>query len=282
MAALAAALLIAGCAVAPPPVAILIDDLGYRRTEGAAAIALPGPVAVAVLPHTPHGPLLARAARAAGKEVLLHMPMEADTRHTGLGQGALRVRMDRAAFDNTLRNALASVPHLSGLNNHMGSRLTRDPERMNWLMGTLRRAGPRFFVDSRTTPQTVAARAARHHGLAHLSRDVFLDTSPSRGAIARALRELVGIAHRQGSALAIGHPLPQTLAALAAWNPAREGVRLVSLQALLVHRARALPGPAPHLAAGFATETACAHPPPPDLAGDQVRFTPLVVARDAP
>jgi len=257
MAGLAAALLIAGCTFARPPVAILIDDLGYRSAEGAAVVALPGPMAVAVLPHSPHGPALARAARAAGKEVLLHMPMEAEARTAGLGQGALRVRMDRATFETTLSDALASVPHLSGLNNHMGSLLTRDPKRMDWLMGTLRRAGPMFFIDSRTTARTVAARTAQRHGLAHLSRDVFLDDTPSRRAIARALHELVEVARQQGYALAIGHPLPETIAALQAWDPAREGVRLVSLQALLAHRAH---GSAHALAeSGFAPRTQCEH-----------------------
>ncbi|MEN9726057.1 MAG: hypothetical protein RL434_423 [Pseudomonadota bacterium] len=237
MAGLAVAILIAACAPPPPPVvAVLIDDIGYKLQEDTAVVALPGPYAVAVLPASPHGAALAREAYSQGKEVLLHLPMEAVDRDSGLGELALRTGMDKQSMADVLTRALASVPHAIGVNNHMGSLLTGQPDSMHWLMATLQRRGPRFFIDSRTTPETVAATAAAEAGLAGLSRQVFLDHVRTREAVRAALAELATTAKAEGHALAIGHPFPETLAELERWSPAEAGVELVSLQALLARK----------------------------------------------
>lgn len=237
MSGLAAAILIASCSAPPPPVvAVLIDDIGYKPEEDAAVIALPGPYAVAVLPESPHGAAMAELAHAQGKEVLLHLPMEAAGRENGLGSLALREGMAAPAMEDALSRALASVPHAIGVNNHMGSALTRQPQAMQWLMGELEQRGTRFFIDSRTTPATVAAQSATDAGLAGLSRQVFLDHTPTRPAVRAALETLVSTARQQGHALAIGHPFPATLAELSAWSPEASGVEMVSLQVLLTRK----------------------------------------------
>ncbi len=237
MAGLAAAILIAACSPPPlPVVAVLIDDIGYKLQEDTAVVALPGPYAVAVLPASPHGATLARAAYRQGKEVLLHLPMEAVGHDTGLGELALRTGMDTHAMADVLSQALASVPHAIGVNNHMGSLFTGQPDAMRWLMKTLQLQGPRFFIDSRTTADTVAAKAAAEAGLAGLSRQVFLDHVRTREAVRAALAELATTAKAEGHALAIGHPFPETLAELKNWSPAKAGVEHVSLQALLTRK----------------------------------------------
>jgi len=237
MTGLAAAILITACMPPlPPAVAVLIDDIGYKPQEDAAVLALPVPYAIAVLPGSPHGADLAHLAQLQGREVLLHLPMEATDRDTGLGELALRSGMDAPAMKAVLDQALSSVPHAIGVNNHMGSMLTGQPEVMRWLMESLQRQGPRFFIDSRTTPDTVAAMAAAEAGLAGLSRKVFLDHVRTREAVREALAELVASAKEEGHALAIGHPFPETLAELEKWSPEDEGVELLSLQALLARK----------------------------------------------
>ncbi len=212
--------------------ALVVDDLGFDRAAGLRAAALPGPVACAVLPHGPYSRLVAEAARARGKEVLLHLPMTpVDGREAG--PGAIGLHMTRAELERTLARALASVPGAVGVNNHMGSLITRHPGHMAWLMRALRRRGL-YFLDSRTTAATVAERAAAEAGVAHLRRDVFLDAEPGpeglRAGLARLRRRLA----RQGHAVAIFHPSPAALAFVERVLPAlaREH-RLVPPSALL-------------------------------------------------
>ncbi|HKJ75984.1 MAG TPA: divergent polysaccharide deacetylase family protein, partial [Gammaproteobacteria bacterium] len=123
LAALAGALLLwaAGAAAASPPaVAIIIDDLGDRLDAGERALALPGPLTYSFLPHTPYSARLARRAHALGKEVMLHLPMEAVAGNR-LGPGAVTLHMNQAQLLRTVRSDLAAVPHVRGINNHMGS-----------------------------------------------------------------------------------------------------------------------------------------------------------------
>jgi len=228
----AAALLLAAPAGLAGELALVVDDLGYDRAAGLRAVALPGPVACAVLPHAPYSRLLAEAARARGKEVLLHLPMAA-VGGRDPGPGAIGLHMTRAELERALAGALASVPGAAGVNNHMGSLITRHPGHMAWLMEALRRRGL-YFLDSRTTAATVAERLAAEEGVAHLRRDVFLDAEPGpeglRAGLARLRRRLA----RQGHAVAIFHPSPAALAFVARVLPAlaREH-RLVPPSALL-------------------------------------------------
>jgi uncharacterized protein len=209
-------------------IAIIIDDLGDRPAEGAQVAALPGAVTCAILPHTPHGVRLAHACRESGKEVMLHLPLEATNDNHLLGPGSIELDMDEARFVATLEAALASVPSAVGVNNHMGSLLTRHPGHMTWLMQGLQQRAM-FFVDSRTTPQSVAYDMAREQAVPAAKRDVFLDRYREREAIEAEFDRLVELARRQGHAIAIGHPYPETLEVLHERLPGLEalGVRLV-------------------------------------------------------
>lgn len=220
--------------VAPVHLGIIIDDLGNGLREGKRAIALPAPVACAILPHTPHAIRLARDAHRAGKEVLLHLPMESLTDEAP-GPGVLDSSMPAREFLYTLAFDLTTVPHAVGVNNHMGSRLTQDPASMQLLMQALRNRGDLFFVDSRTSPRSVAARLASENGVPVIVRNVFLDNEPGTEAIRAQLEATLAIARREGTALAIGHPHPRTLSVLEEWLPtlAGQNVKLVPLTELL-------------------------------------------------
>ncbi len=221
---------------ATPVISIIIDDMGYRLEQGRRALALPGPLSYSFLPFTPNGARLAETAHALGKEILLHLPMEAEHHNHLLGPGALRSDMDQVEIATRLRMALESVPRAIGVNNHMGSLLTTQADRMQWLMTAIHRHRGLFFIDSRTTSGTVAEEIALEQGIPSISRDVFLDDDLSPTAIAMQFHRLLDKAREQGYALAIAHPHPQTLALLAAELPdieQRHGVRLIRLGRLV-------------------------------------------------
>lgn len=222
-------------------ISLIIDDLGHRLSDGERATHLPGPVVCAVLPHTPHGPWLAQRAHAAGKEVMLHLPMQPDS-NKDAGAGSLDAGMSEAEWRARLDRNLASVPHAIGVNNHMGSRLTTEPRAMHWLMGALRERRL-FFIDSLTTRDSLAARSARAQGLPSLTRDLFLDRDPSPAAVSAQLSELERLARERGHALAIGHPYPATLAALEAWLPqlGARGLTLIPVTTRLAQTMEAKP-----------------------------------------
>lgn len=231
-------------AASRPLVAIIIDDIGNNYALDARAVALPGPVTYAFLPDTPYAAELARRAHGAGKEVLLHLPLEAID-HAPLGPGGLTLDMTRRTFVSTVRADLAAIPDVEGVNNHMGSLLTQHPGDMGWLMTALKHAPmPLFYVDSRTTAQSVAFQIAEEHHLPATWRDVFLDDVQTKAAITHQLARLIAIAKRRGTAVAIGHPYPVTLRILKQRLPklATEGVELVPVRAVIARQAH-LPRP---------------------------------------
>jgi polysaccharide deacetylase 2 family uncharacterized protein YibQ len=213
---------------ASPTVAIIIDDLGYRGTEGARTLRLPGKVTVSILPHTPFARELAEGAYARGIEVMLHLPLQAVESDHDPDPGFIGLDTGDRELVSLLDDDLSSIPHVAGVNNHMGSLLTRHPGHMTWLMQALEHRHL-FFVDSYTTASSVALQIAHEVGVPAVRRHVFLDTDPDPDAVSAEFDRLVALARQQGYAVAIGHPYPDTLEVLERRIPelARDGVRLV-------------------------------------------------------
>ncbi|MEJ2602734.1 MAG: divergent polysaccharide deacetylase family protein [Gammaproteobacteria bacterium] len=212
-----------------PRIAIIIDDLGYDRQAGVRSILLPGAVGYAVLPDTPYAVWLAEFAHRSGKEVLLHLPMQS-LDDVDPEPGLLQLDTTRRQFGTRFSAQLASVPHVTGINNHRGSLLTRHPGHMTWLMEEISRRQGLFFIDSYTTAASVALGIARESGIPAARRDVFLDPDREPGTVRREFDRLIATALEHGTALAIGHPYHDTLALLEKELPglARRGIELVS------------------------------------------------------
>jgi polysaccharide deacetylase 2 family uncharacterized protein YibQ len=218
----------AGPAAKNPQLAIILDDLGHDRSAADSLLALPFPLTVSVLPHLPFSTDVAEEIHRRGDEVLLHLPMESQSGEAPPEGVQLRVGMNQDDVEAILTGMLETVPHATGVNNHQGSRATADSALMDALMPALRRRGL-FFIDSRTTAATVAYDSAERAGVPAASRKVFLDDASSREAILAQLDLAARDARRDGSAIAIGHPHPRTIAALAGGVPRLEagGIRLV-------------------------------------------------------
>jgi polysaccharide deacetylase 2 family uncharacterized protein YibQ len=228
----------------PPAVSIIIDDLGNRLSSGNRTVALPGAITCSFLPDTPYARKLATRAHASGKEVMLHLPMQA----VGMpmrDDGGLVATMTRRDFVRTIRQDLLAVPYVSGINNHMGSLLTQFHGHMEWLMEELAQYDNLYFVDSFTSIRSVAQQVAVDYRVPTARRDIFLDDQVDPMAIADEFDRLIEIARKKGTAIAIGHPHPQTLAFLEAnlGRLAEAGVELLPVSQLIHYRRALTEGP---------------------------------------
>jgi hypothetical protein len=214
-------------------VALVIDDLGRSLGDVEALAALGVPVTYAVLPFESRTPEVAASLAGRGAEMLLHLPMEA-AGGADPGPGTLLRAMTAAELAAGTRRALAAVPGAVGVNNHMGSVLSADEPSMRAVLAVLGERGL-FFLDSRTSPDTIAYRAATDLGIPAAERQVFLDPDPDPEAVRAQFHRLLATARARGAAIAIGHPLPSTLAVLAEEVPRARalGYRFVPVSYLL-------------------------------------------------
>ena len=217
-----------------PRMVLIIDDMGYNLKRGEAALALPGAVTYSILPYTPYAKKFAVDAHDSGREVMLHVPM-ANTAAKALGPGALTPEMEREAVMSGLNQALDATPHVSGVNNHMGSLLTSMDQPMQWVMDTLK-ARDLYFIDSLTTIKSVGWKKARENQVPYLKRHVFLDHQSNEAFIHGQFQRALNIANKFGFVVVIGHPYPETSAYLARMLPdlKKLGVRLVPASAIIL------------------------------------------------
>lgn len=217
-----------------PAISIIIDDMGYRLNSGARAINLPGAITYSFLPHAPHAISLSKSANQQSKEVMLHLPMQAESKKN-LGPGGLTENMTEQEFVTVLESNIESIPYVKGFNNHMGSLLTKSHFWMTKLMREMATDKNLFFVDSRTTSGSVAMEAAQAEGLQSITRDIFIDHEESDNFIHHQLKRLIRRAKRKGTALAIAHPKKITLSILENWLPTlkEQGITLVPVSTLI-------------------------------------------------
>jgi uncharacterized protein len=214
-----------------PRLALIVDDCGQWIDTERGFVGLGVPLTLSVLPDVHYTGEIAREAAAAGKGVMLHLPMET---LSGLnpGPGKITTEMTDAQIVAQVQNDLAQVPLARGVNNHEGSKASADERVMRDVIGVLSKQGDLFFIDSRTNPASVGEQVAQAQGVPTASRDVFLDNRADIAYTEAQLRQAAAIAKRTGSAIAIGHPRPTTLAAVRAMIPElqAEGIQFVLAQ----------------------------------------------------
>jgi len=223
----------------PAQVAIIIDDIGYRKSD-AQALYLPGNISYAILPHTPYGKTLALAAKANKNDVILHIPMEAKNGKK-LGPGALTSAMSESGIRTSLAHAFAEIPFALGINNHMGSKLTELYQPMAWTMQFLRERNL-MFIDSMTTNASQAEQVAISFGVPSLHRHIFLDNKLEHSYIRSQFKQLIRDAKRYPGVVAIAHPHPETISSLLKLLPLLEKnkIELVPISRLLLNKTTTL------------------------------------------
>lgn len=198
-----------------PVLSLVIDDLGYSLENGEAAIDLDGDHTYAILPGATYSRQLAQRAHRLDKEIILHLPMQSINSTAAHEANALNEAMDENELTGNVHSLLALIPFISGVNNHMGSHLTEFDFFMRPVMDSIRSFNPSlYFLDSRTSPRSVAYAQALDAGLNSISRDVFLDNEPNVAAIRLQYNIWLTRARERGSAIAIGHPHESTLEVL--------------------------------------------------------------------
>ena len=207
-----------------PVLSLVIDDLGYSLANGMAAIDLNGEHTYAILPGAAYSRKLAQHAHQQHKEVILHLPMQSISSTAAHEPNALNEAMDEDQLTTNVHALLAEVPFIRGVNNHMGSHLTEFDFFMRPVMDSIRGYNPGlYFLDSRTSPRSVAHAQALDAGLSSISRDVFLDNEPNPESIRLQFNIWLTKARARGSAIAIGHPYSNTIDVLRAQLPAIDG-----------------------------------------------------------
>lgn len=197
-----------------PRIALIIDDIGYDKKIALALFDLNPDITFSVLPFSPFGRSIAKKLHAKGAQLMLHLPMEPmEYPKANPGPGAILTSMPPDILIGQLKKDLRDVPHIVGVNNHMGSRLTESANQMNQIFSILKKEGL-FFIDSRTAPKSKGRASARLLKVPFARRDVFLDNIQEYDYIKGQLKELVKLAKKHGSAIGIGHPYKATLTTL--------------------------------------------------------------------
>ena len=214
-------------------IAIIIDDMGLTLRSKLVEN-MPAPLTLSYLPYAKN--LKERTKRAAenGHELMVHVPMEPLNSTLDTGPHVLKSEHSKKELLKNLEWNLSQFGGFVGINNHMGSRITRNRTAMTYVMTELKNRNL-YFIDSRTISTSVAAQVAQEKGLAFGKRDVFLDHEISPSFIHGALKKLEKKAYEQGYAIAIGHPHKETIEALKEWIPTlkKKGLKLVPVSEVL-------------------------------------------------
>ncbi len=226
-----------------PAITVVIDDMGWMHPHTEQAVALPGPLTLAWFPFSPRLDTQVPAAMAFGHETMLHMPMQSYSNSLAqTGPDPLRIDLPAAVNLARLQAAIAAVPSSVGLNNHMGSVATRNVALMQ-IVADQARAHGYLFLDSITVAHSVALPCAEAAGVPSAGRDIFIDYRMKAEVIRGQLALIEATARRTGHVIAIGHPRPLTLEALAAWLPTlrAKGFALWPMSATVAWRNRLPP-----------------------------------------
>lgn len=191
---------------------LIIDDVGYDLHALERLIALPYTITVSILPDAPYAKEAAMMAHQHGMQVMLHMPMQtANPKYQQkMEKFYLHQDMDKQTFTTVFEEALAKVPYVEGINNHMGSQLTSNQKYMQWLMELCKKHNL-FFIDSRTSATSVASEVAKQSGILWNTRDVFLDHSVTPDALQHAWNSMLSCVKRKDSCIMLAHPHRETL-----------------------------------------------------------------------
>ncbi|HOW42285.1 MAG TPA: divergent polysaccharide deacetylase family protein [Candidatus Omnitrophota bacterium] len=214
-------------------IAIVLDDWGNNLKNLGVVERIKYPLTISVLPNLPYSRQVAEQLHARGFEIMLHLPMQPQGK-VGVEEDTITTSMDKQTIQDIVQKDLEQVPFAQGSNNHMGSKATSDWNTMRVVLKTLGKH--RFyFVDSFSSPDSVAADAAAESGVRFIRRDIFIDNKNDKDYIRQQLFKLKKRAQENGYALGIGHDRTLTLEVLAEVLPAleQEGFRFVPVSTLI-------------------------------------------------
>lgn len=182
----------------------VFDDGGQNLNHLDAFLNLPFPITVAVLPRLAYSKESAKKIRASGNELMLHQPMQAINKSVNPGPGAITPEMDEDQIIATLFTNINEIGPVAGINNHEGSAITADAEKMEIVLKVASENGI-FFLDSRTNVETKVPYVAGEMGYTYYERNIFLDNTKTKENALAELKKGLTIANKNGSVIMIGH-----------------------------------------------------------------------------
>ena len=195
-------------------IVLVIDDFGYRNDNiSDGFLELDIPITCAIIPGHSQSQKFSKKAKLAGKEVIIHMPMESTVRTPGEEAFKIKTGMTSEEIEWRIGEVLKEMPEAIGMNNHQGSKATTNGKVMSVVASVLKK-NKKFFIDSRTSSETVAEKAMRTIGVPTVRRHIFLDNDISIKNISTQLSELAKMARKKGMAVGIGHAKANTLTVL--------------------------------------------------------------------
>ena len=196
-------------------IGIIIDDFGYRNDHiSNGFLEIPAKLTYAIIPGHDHSQSFSKKAYDAGYEIIVHLPMENIGKTYGEEEYVLMSYFQDDEIKNRIHKAFDHLPESIGLNNHQGSRGTADSRVMTHVANVIKEK-KKFFIDSRTTSNSLAESTMRKYGVPTNKRDIFLDNELDEEKIKAQLMKLADVSERKGIAIGIGHVKPQTLNVLA-------------------------------------------------------------------
>ena len=217
-----------------PKAAFIIDDLGYETEVAKKMMELEFPVALSILPFLQYSEFTAEEGEKNNKEIMLHLPMEANNNGTDPGPGAIKSDMSEEEIRQAVRDCIFNFPYIIGVNNHMGSKITEDREIMEIVLEEIKKYNL-FFIDSVTTKDSIAYEVAREMEIKSAVRSVFLDNENDMDYIKGQMLEVQETALREGEAIAIGHSRINTFYVLKRMVPEliKAGIEIVPVSELV-------------------------------------------------
>jgi len=215
--------------------ALIIDDIGHDLSAVNRLLDIKIPVTFAILPHCPYSLQAAEKAHEAGRDILLHLPMEPHGYpEINPGEGALYLSMSREELKMEIERDIRAVPYIIGANNHMGSRFMEDNALLEVVLGSLK-SHNLFFIDSMTTSHSAGSAVARKVGIGHAKRNVFIDNGRSFDETFAILNDIISTRDDWTSLILIGHPHSSTIEAIAQAVPLlnQQGIRIVPVSRMI-------------------------------------------------
>ena len=219
-------------------VAIIIDDFGYNGAGTKEMLSLSVPFTAAVMPFLESSSQDAKAALEAGKEIIIHMPMESYTgKKSWLGPVSISSGLTDEQVKEIFNSAMSEIEGAVGINNHMGSKITEDTRIMNDILTEVKK-NDMVFIDSMTTANSVTKKVSQDIGAVAFYRDVFLDSTTEQSKVEQNLIQLADTALQKGYAVGIGHVGPEggkiTAAAIEKLAPElqKKGIEFVTITQL--------------------------------------------------
>ena len=219
-----------------PQIAFIIDDLGYEKDIAEKLMALNFPITLSILPFLQYSEYIAEQGNIQNMEIMLHLPMEAKNSSANPGPGAIKSCMSENEIKQRVKDSIDSVPYISGMNNHMGSKITEDKRIMSYVFEEIKRIDSNlFFIDSKTSKNSIAYDLAREIGLGALERTVFLDNEDDMDYIKEQLLKAKELSLKKGQVIVIGHDRINTYYVLKRMVPeiVKEGIEIVFVSTLV-------------------------------------------------